>query len=99
MFAGEAYNVEMGVTNELFTNERDASAASCLYNATPEDSTNFPASGVSGQLLLSNSGTGILSDIEAFSNFIRFLAPLRRPQPASPIVPAPYRCPTGKPTS
>jgi CxxC motif-containing protein (DUF1111 family) len=75
MFAGEAYNVEMGVTNELFPDERDHSVVNCLYNATPEDTTNFPASGVSGQLLLSNSGTGILSDIEAFSNFIRFLAP------------------------
>jgi CxxC motif-containing protein (DUF1111 family) len=75
MFAGEAYNVEMGVTNELFTDERDHSTASCLFNATPEDSTNFPATGASGQMLLSNSGTGILSDIEAFANFIRFLAP------------------------
>jgi CxxC motif-containing protein (DUF1111 family) len=75
MFAGEAYNVEMGVTNELFPDEREHSTASCLFNATPEDSTNFPATGASGQMLLNNSGSGILSDIEAFSNFIRFLAP------------------------
>jgi hypothetical protein len=65
----------MGVTNELFTDERDHSTASCLFNATPEDSTNFPASCASGQMSLSNSGTGIRSDIEAFANFIRFLAP------------------------
>jgi CxxC motif-containing protein (DUF1111 family) len=75
MFAGEAYNVEMGVTNDLFTDERDHSAASCLFNATPEDSTNFPATGSGGAMLLSDSGTGILSDIEAFANFMRFLAP------------------------
>jgi CxxC motif-containing protein (DUF1111 family) len=64
IFAGEAYNVEMGVTNELFPEERSLPPASCLFNPTPEDTTNFPA-----------SGAEILSDIVAFSNFMRFLAP------------------------
>ena len=64
MFAGEAYNVEMGVTNELFPEERSRPPASCLTNPTPEDSTNFPA-----------SGSAIPSDIVAFANFMRFLAP------------------------
>jgi CxxC motif-containing protein (DUF1111 family) len=64
VFAGEAYNVEMGVTNELFSNERSLAPASCLFNATPEDSTNFPASGATE-----------LSDVVAFANFMRFLAP------------------------
>jgi CxxC motif-containing protein (DUF1111 family) len=64
IFAGEAYNVEMGVTNELFPEERALPPASCLFNPTPEDTTNFPA-----------SGAEILSDIVAFSNFMRFLAP------------------------
>lgn len=64
MFAGEAYNVEMGVTNELFPEERSLPPASCLFNPTPEDSTNFPA-----------SGAAVLSDTVAFSNFMRFLAP------------------------
>jgi len=54
----------MGVTNELFPNERALPAASCLYYATPEGTTNFPA-----------SGAAILSDVAAFSNFLRFLAP------------------------
>jgi hypothetical protein len=45
IFAGEAYNVETGVTNELFPAERALPAASSLYNAKPEDTTNFPASG------------------------------------------------------
>jgi CxxC motif-containing protein (DUF1111 family) len=40
MFSGEAYNVEMGATNELFRNERSA-AAGCVYNGTPEDATNL----------------------------------------------------------
>jgi CxxC motif-containing protein (DUF1111 family) len=64
IFAGEAYNVEMGVTNELFPEERSSPPATCLFNPTPEDTTNFPA-----------SGAEILSDIVAFSNFMRFLAP------------------------
>jgi CxxC motif-containing protein (DUF1111 family) len=64
IFAGEAYNVEMGVTNELFPNERGNAPASCKFNSTPEDYTNFASSGVA-----------IPSDIVAFSHFMRFLAP------------------------
>jgi len=67
MFSGEAYNVEMGITNELFPNERGYPPtplpAGCLINPTPEDTTNFDVtSTVSGP-----------SDIVAFSNFMRFL--------------------------
>jgi CxxC motif-containing protein (DUF1111 family) len=64
IFSGEAYNVEMGVTNEAFPNERANPPSSCLYNATPEDETNF-----------NSSGYAIPSDIIEFSNFMRFLAP------------------------
>jgi hypothetical protein len=39
LFSGEATNVEVGVTNELFPNQRASSVASCLFNATPEDFT------------------------------------------------------------
>jgi hypothetical protein len=35
-FAGEAYNLERGVTNDVFPNERE-SAPECRFNATPED--------------------------------------------------------------
>jgi CxxC motif-containing protein (DUF1111 family) len=73
VFAGEAYNVEQGVTNELFPDERGNAPASCMFNATPEDSTNFPA-----------SGSHITSDIVAFANFMRFLAP---PTPSSAGIP------------
>jgi CxxC motif-containing protein (DUF1111 family) len=73
IFAGEAYNVEMGVTNELFPDERSSPPASCMTNATPEDSTNFPA-----------SGAAIPSDTVAFANFMRFLAP---PAPSSQGIP------------
>jgi len=46
MFAGEAYNVEQGVTNELFSNERD-DTASCQFNQLPEDATNLVDTGLS----------------------------------------------------
>jgi len=64
IFAGEAYNVEIGVTNELFPNERGNPPSSCIFNPTPEDTTNFD-----------QSGTQIPSDIVEFANFMRFLAP------------------------
>ena len=40
IFASEAYNVEQGVTNEGFPNERNTTAG-CAFNATPEDSSNL----------------------------------------------------------
>jgi CxxC motif-containing protein (DUF1111 family) len=74
LFASEAYNVEMGVTNQLFPQERDETPG-CLFNATPEDTLNFtPSPAASG-----NSNTAVISDIEAFANFMRMLAP---PTPA-----------------
>jgi len=78
MFASEAYNVEMGVTNQLFQQERDETPG-CIFNATPEDTLNFtPTRSTSG-----NSNTAVLSDIEAFANFMRMLAP-PAPAPATP---------------
>lgn len=69
-FSGEAYNVEMGVTNQLFPQERDETPG-CVFNSTPEDTNNFGPT--------SNPGTAVLSDIEAFADFMRMLAP---PTPA-----------------
>jgi CxxC motif-containing protein (DUF1111 family) len=78
LFASEAYNVEMGVTNQLFPQERDETPG-CVFNPTPEDTLNFtptpPASG--------NTNTAVISDIEAFANFMRLLAP-PTPGPATP---------------
>ena len=67
LFAGEAYNVEMGVTNELMTNERGYPPTplppNCLLNPVPEDVTTFdPASGETSP-----------SDITQFVAFMRFL--------------------------
>jgi CxxC motif-containing protein (DUF1111 family) len=70
MFAGEAYNVEMGVSNQLFPQERDETPACRTYNTTPEDTDNMPAT-----VSASASAVSVLSDIEAFANFMRMLAP------------------------
>jgi len=69
LFAGEAYNVEQGVTNELFPTERDETPG-CVFNATPEDSTNLTAT----------TTTAAMSDIVAFEMFMRYLAPPPPPQ-------------------
>jgi CxxC motif-containing protein (DUF1111 family) len=67
VFAGEAYNVEMGITNELFPTERGYPPthipASCLLNPTPEDRTIFEAT----------TPVAVSSDIDSFAEFMRFL--------------------------
>ena len=68
LFSGEAYNVEMGITNELFQTERDETA-SCQLVATPNNTTNTDGT----------VGTDTLSAIEKFAFFMRLLAP---PQPS-----------------
>jgi len=78
LFAGEAYNVEMGITNQLFPQERDETPG-CLFNATPEDTLNFTTAAAT----TGNSNTAVISDIEAFANFMRMLAP-PTPAPATP---------------
>src|SRR5437879_5345493 len=40
IFSGEAYNVEMGISNENFQNEREESGQ-CATNATPENQSAF----------------------------------------------------------
>jgi CxxC motif-containing protein (DUF1111 family) len=75
MFAGEAYNVEMGISNELFPQERDETPNCQSGVATPNDTDNYPAAATTVP------ATAVLSDIEAFANFMRMLAP---PTPAPP---------------
>jgi CxxC motif-containing protein (DUF1111 family) len=64
MFSGEAYNVEMGITNELFQTERDETPA-CQFAAVPNDITKTDA-----KTLVEGIGA-----IEKFAFFARFLAP------------------------
>jgi CxxC motif-containing protein (DUF1111 family) len=81
MFAGEAYNVEVGVSNELFPNEREA-VAGCVFNTTPEDITN----GISPNAPINTNvpndeASDVSSDITNFATFMRLSAP---PTPLSP---------------
>jgi len=75
MFSGEAYNVEIGVSNELFPNERSL-VPGCVFNGSPEDATNLLNNG-------SAAGTAseMSSDIVNFAAFSRLSAP---PAPAPP---------------
>jgi len=70
IFTGEAYNVEQGVTNQLFPQEREGDKR-CLFNATPEDHTHPER----------NGALQAISDVDRFVNFMRFTAP---PEPANP---------------
>lgn len=72
VFAGEAYNVEQGVTNDLFPNERE-STGGCRFNATPEDHID-----VNGGTRFRPTTTP--SDLIDFVFFMRFLAPPPRGQ-------------------
>ena len=76
LFAGEAYNVEQGVTNDLFPNERDETPG-CVLNGIAEDHFNRMAT----------APTASLSDIVSFAEFMRYLAPpAPTPGPPTPSV-------------
>jgi mono/diheme cytochrome c family protein len=64
VFSGEAYNVEMGITNELFQNERDQTPE-CQFAMVPNDVQNMDTTDVF-------AGT---TAVQNFANFQRFLAP------------------------
>ncbi len=76
IFAGEAYNVEQGVSNELFPDERSA-VPGCVFNGSPEDSSNM----LNGNTGSSNYGTTLgtvsemSSDVVNFATFARLSAP------------------------
>lgn len=76
IFAGEAYNVEMGISNQLFPQDRPTPEeeqqgglpANCLNlsgTGYPEDTANPH----------STPNAAVLDDVSAFANFMRFLAP------------------------
>ncbi|MGH9823501.1 MAG: di-heme oxidoredictase family protein [Blastocatellia bacterium] len=72
IFAGEAYNVEQGVSNEVFPNER-AAVAGCVFNPTPEDSSNGVSSPVTP--VNNNEASDASSDTVNFAAFMRLSAP------------------------
>jgi CxxC motif-containing protein (DUF1111 family) len=79
MFSGEAYNVEMGISNQLFPQERDETPG-CLFTATPNDAQNFTTPATTA-----TSNPAVISDIEAFANFMRMLTP-PTPAPDTPSI-------------
>jgi CxxC motif-containing protein (DUF1111 family) len=62
VFSGEAYNVEMGITNEVFNTEREEATA-CQFAPVPNDTTHFDAA----------TSVDTLSDVEKFAIFMRLL--------------------------
>src|SRR5262249_45760604 len=72
LFSGEAYNVEMGITNEIFQTERDETA-NCQFATVPNDAQNMDATTV----------VDATPDLVKFAIFMRFLAP-PTPSTASP---------------
>jgi len=72
LFSGEAYNVEEGITNEIFQTERDLNPT-CQFDTVPNDVT-----GAHSPLAADN----LNSDITNFALYMRFLAP---PTPSTTI--------------
>ncbi len=85
LFSGEAYNVEMGISNEIFGQDRPLPGedqlgsglpSSCLNlsgTGYPEDITNFSPTVSSSDSFAQNAS--INSDVVAFAEFMRMLAP------------------------
>ncbi len=84
MFAGEAYNVEQGVSNKLFNNERfalhedPATIANSTFNPACEDNTSIMSGG---------AATGTASDMS--SNTVNFAAFGRLLAPPAPVTVTP----------
>ena len=64
LFSGEAYNVEMGISNDIFQTEREENPA-CQFATVPNDVQNMDAV----------TPLEATTAIQNFSNFMRFLAP------------------------
>ena len=81
IFAGEAYNVEMGVSNFLFTQDRplpgeDGGGGSGL-TGLPSNCMNLAGTGYPEDLShpAQTTASQVLDDVSAFANFMRLLAP------------------------
>ncbi|MGC2449820.1 MAG: di-heme oxidoredictase family protein, partial [Candidatus Sulfotelmatobacter sp.] len=79
-----AYNVEQGVSNELFPNERSA-VAGCVFNTSPEDSTPLLNQNPNSPNFGTDIGTAseMSADVVNFAVFSRLSAPAA-PGPSNP---------------
>jgi CxxC motif-containing protein (DUF1111 family) len=82
IFAGEAYNVEQGVSNEVFPNERSA-VPGCVFNGSPEDASNMLNQNANSP----NFGTNLGTISEMSSDVVNFAAFIRLSAPAAPAAP------------
>jgi CxxC motif-containing protein (DUF1111 family) len=82
IFAGEAYNVEQGVSNENFPSERSA-VPGCIFNATPEDASEI----LNGNPYSPNYGTTIGTVSEMSADVVNFAAFMRLTAPPTPATP------------
>ena len=69
IFSGEAYNVEQGITNELFPDERGEGGTPDSQNCrrilpAPQDSVNYELT----------QPQKVIDNVNAFATFMRFLA-------------------------
>jgi CxxC motif-containing protein (DUF1111 family) len=80
IFAGEAYNVEMGISNLLFTQDRplpgEEGGGGSGLTGFPSNCMNLSGKGYPEDAMNpGQSGPGLLDDASAFANFMRTLAP------------------------
>lgn len=64
LFAAEAYNVEMGISNDIFTQEREENP-NCQFATVPNDTLVADAT----------TALGAMTNVKNFANFQRFSAP------------------------
>jgi len=77
IFTGEAYNVEMGISNELFPQDRPLPEEDQQGSGLPASCLNLGGAGYPEDTSNPNStpNAAVLDDVSAFANFMRFLAP------------------------
>jgi CxxC motif-containing protein (DUF1111 family) len=77
IFAGEAYNVEMGITNLLFPQDRPLPGEDQLLTGLPASCLNLSGTGYPEDTSnpASTPNAAVLDDVSAFANFMRLLAP------------------------
>ena len=75
IFAGEAYNVEMGISNELFTQDRPLPGEDQMGSGLPANCLNLAGIGYPEDITHSDGTTAstVTSDVGLFAVFMQFL--------------------------
>jgi len=81
IFSAEAYNVEMGISNELFQSERDQTASCSQFATVPNSVQNTDAAENAATRLA--AALAATTAVQNFANFQRFLA-APKPDPDTP---------------